>query len=587
MRPTLALALTLALAGAPTAGQAVSGAPTPAEPSPAVAAAAPVDVPEVTTARYDVVVPAVDAAGVAAVTAGGGDVVADDVARGRVETPVVAGDAFQTVGLTWALGADVAGLEPQVRVRADGAWTPWRDLEPEGDPEVATPGQRGGTRPLWVGEADAVQLSFAARGVPGPDDLRLVLIDADVSDDPALAGTTPPAGSTTLAGTLQAATATAPTVISREQWGAQAPTCAVNVAPRLIGAVVHHTDGSNAYTSVAEAMAQIRADQAYHQVEREWCDIAYNFLVDKWGNIYEGLDNSLTRPVIGTHTAVANTGTVGVAMLGDYTTTTPSAATQDAVARIIGWRLGAWGLDPLSSVTYKDGTTRPRLFAHRDAVATECPGDAGYATMPAIRSAVVTYAAQPGIPPDPAFGDVSTGNPFYADIVWLKDTGITTGYPDGTYQPGGAVTREAMAAFLYRFEHGGTATPPACTGTTRVFTDVSVGHPFCGAIEALAREGVLGGWSDGTFRPGQSVTRQAMAAFLYRLASGSSAVPACEGSSRAFVDVPAGDPFCGAVEWLATTDVTTGWPDGTFRPASSITREAMAAFLHRLDTYLD
>jgi len=590
MRPRLVTALCLALlvAGAPAAGAH--------EAPQAVRLPARSAVPGVTAERFELVVPAVgaglaatvpDAGAVAPDAADADPVLADEpAAGGRVETPVVEAAGFQTVGLTWPLGADAAGLEPQVRVRADGTWSPWRHLE--ADPHEPTSGtadaaaRRGGTDALWVGEADAVQVSFAARPVGGPAGMQLVLIDA---------GAAQPTGATA---TLQAVPG-APTVVSRESWGARAQACAPDVATELKGAVVHHTAGAD-YTTQAQAMQQIRADQAFHIDEKGWCDIGYNFVVDKWGTIYEGRDNSLTRPVIGAHTPGANTGTVGVAMLGTFTSASPSTAAQQAVGQVIGWRLGAYGLDPLSETTYvaaegsRDpaGTvvTKPRVMGHRDMAATECPGNAGYPNLPAIRTAAATTAALPGIPADGPFSDVSAANPFLADIAWLKASGITTGYPDDTFRPTGSVTREAMAAFLYRFAHGTDEPLPTCAAGPRRFSDVPAGHPFCGAIEALAADGVLGGWSDGTYRPGEAVTRQAMAAFLYRFASGSSAVPACTGADRAFTDVPAGDPFCGAVEWLATTGVTTGWPDRTFRPSLSITREAMAAFLHRLDTYL-
>lgn len=565
-----ALCLALVLGAAPAAGAQVAGP----DDGPAGAAAAP---PQATVTKLDLVAPAVAADGEPSPT----------VAGGRIEAPVVEADVFQTVGITWPAGAVADGLDPQVRVRSDGAWSPWRTLEADahspapGSADAA--GERGGTDPLWVGDADAVQVSFAA-GSAGPAGMQLVLVDAGSYE-----GTGNPAATLPVP-------AGGPTVISRETWGARPQACALDIAPRLKGAVVHHTDGAD-YTTQAEAMAQIRNDQAFHIDGRGWCDLGYNFVVDKWGNIYEGRDNSLTRPVIGAHATGANTGTVGVAMLGTFTTAAPSTAAQQATGRVIGWRLGAYGLDPQSETTYAItvagtkfavGTTQtlPRIMGHRDIVATLCPGDAGYGTLAAIRTQAATTAATPGIPADVAFGDVSTANPFYADIVWLKDTNITTGYPDGTYRPTGSVTREAMAAFLYRFVHGTDTPLPVCTGDSRRFSDVATSHPFCGAIESLASDGVLGGWSDGTYRPGEPVTRQAMAAFLYRVATGTSAVPACEGPDRAFVDVPAGDPFCGAIEWLATTGVTTGWPDHTFRPALSITREAMAAFLHRLDAYL-
>ncbi|WNB87429.1 DUF4214 domain-containing protein [Cellulomonas sp. ATA003] len=192
-----------------------------------------------------------------------------------------------------------------------------------------------------------------------------------------------------------AAAQTAPRIISRGQWGAPAPTCRTDSAAKLVGAVVHHTAGSNSYSSVAQAMQQIRNDAKYHMTGRGWCDLGYNFVVDKWGNIYEGRAGSMTKAVIGVHAGGFNTGTVGVSMLGTYTAA-PSAATQRAVGEVIGWRLGAYGVDPRGSMTYWTGAgqnskysnrnvTLPRIFGHRDVAYTACPGPGGYSALPAIR----------------------------------------------------------------------------------------------------------------------------------------------------------------------------------------------------------
>ena len=176
------------------------------------------------------------------------------------------------------------------------------------------------------------------------------------------------------------------------------------------------------------------------------------------------------------------------------------------------------------------------------------------------------------------FSDIGPDAKFYDEVIWLFESNITTGFADGTFRPQGAVSREAMAAFLFRLKNPGTA-DPVCTGADRAFTDVTVGNPFCGAIEWLADRDVVKGWPDGTFRPGQPVSREAMAAFLHRDIVGGDD-PVCTGDSG-FSDVATANPFCGAVQWMADAGISTGWPDGTFRPASSVERQAMAAFLFR------
>lgn len=111
------------------------------------------------------------------------------------------------------------------------------------------------------------------------------------------------------------------------------------------------------------------------------------------------------------------------------------------------------------------------------------------------------------------------------------------------------------------------------------FTDVPAGAGFATEIEWVASEGISTGWPDNTFRPLEPVQRNAMAAFLYRLA-GSPDFVAPDRSP--FTDIAPGDDFYLEMTWLADMSIATGWPDGTFRPMATITRDAMAAFMYRL-----
>jgi hypothetical protein len=156
------------------------------------------------------------------------------------------------------------------------------------------------------------------------------------------------------------------------------------------------------------------------------------------------------------------------------------------------------------------------------------------------------------------------------------DEGIAGGYADGTFRPASSITRQAMAAFLYRLAGEPTLTPPP----TPTFPDVPSSHPFFHEIEWLASTGVTSGYPDGTYRPTATVTRQSMAAFLYRLAGEPTLTPP---PTPTFPDVPSSHPFFHEIEWLASTGVTSGYPDGTYRPTSAVSRQAMSAFLHRFD----
>jgi hypothetical protein len=187
--------------------------------------------------------------------------------------------------------------------------------------------------------------------------------------------------------------------------------------------------------------------------------------------------------------------------------------------------------------------------------------------------------------PDP-FTDIS-GSGFRSDITWMYDTGLSTGWGDGTYRPYQAISREAMAAFMYRLAGNPAFTPPA----TSPFVDVPTGSLYYKHIAWLEAEGLANGWEDGTFRPGASMSREAMAAFIFRYSGEYCRLPATLGYSgplaSPFSDVPVKAAFFDEIAWTSQSGISKGWIDGTFRPLDAISREAMAAFIHRLDTFQD
>jgi hypothetical protein len=189
-----------------------------------------------------------------------------------------------------------------------------------------------------------------------------------------------------------------------------------------------------------------------------------------------------------------------------------------------------------------------------------------------------------------AFLDVPAGAPFEDDIAWLAANDISTGYPGPEFRPGEPVTRQAMAAFLHRL-HDRLA-PPTTPTPVADFADVPPGAPFYDDIAWLAASGISTGYpgpppgSAATFRPNEPVSRQAMSAFLFRLdellAGANAASP-----DPGFSDVPAASAFFDEIAWMADTGITTGYPGPSFRPAESVTRQAMSAFLHRLYDHVD
>ncbi|WP_084104983.1 SpoIID/LytB domain-containing protein [Demequina sp. NBRC 110056] len=174
-----------------------------------------------------------------------------------------------------------------------------------------------------------------------------------------------------------------------------------------------------------------------------------------------------------------------------------------------------------------------------------------------------------------SFKDVPPSHKFYKEITWAAQANITYGHSDGTFRPKDAVTREAFAAFLYRM----AGSPAVSLPSTSPFKDVKPGDTFYKHIVWAAQKGITTGHSDGTFRPKSAIDRDAMAAFLYRYHGKPSFTPP---SKSPFKDMTPSSKFYKDVTWLAKSGISTGHADGTFRPKSDVTREATAAFMYRM-----
>lgn len=193
----------------------------------------------------------------------------------------------------------------------------------------------------------------------------------------------------------------------------------------------------------------------------------------------------------------------------------------------------------------------------------------------------------PPRPPDvidvPTLADVTVANTHYRNIMWLWQTGITK--PVGNwFNPLGPVTRGAMVAFLFRLTHPGEVSPPCYVPP---FPDVSTGNTFCGYITWAHDNGITSGYNDGTFRPSAPVTRGAMAAFLQRIADGTT-LPPCEVGP--YADIGPAAPFCEAITWARDNEITYGVnPHAaapSYGPALTVNRQSMASFLARINSYM-
>ena len=335
---------------------------------------------------------------------------------------------FRLVAVTWiSAESDVVAW---IRSRNAGTWSQWYEL-PGSDAHAPDPGAveadevRDGTDPLLVAESDAVQVRVATADGTVPDGLRLDLVDPGESPADQSAGA--PSGSAAVAAPSR------PVILSRAQWGAdeslREPGPPEYGAVR--GAFVHHTVNANTYTA-ADVPAIIRGIYAYHVKSRGWRDIGYNFLVDRFGRIWEGRFGGVDRPVIGAHTAGYNDVAFAMSAIGTYTAKVPEPELITAYQRLFAWKFAIHGVDPRTMVNYH-GELWPAVAGHRDAKNTECPGDALYARLPTIRAGVI---ATMGSHPATSLGrDVS--NDGYPDVLARRRSDgslwLWKGKPDGGF----------------------------------------------------------------------------------------------------------------------------------------------------------
>ncbi len=290
--------------------------------------------------------------------------------------------------LWWGYVPTGARISLEVRGSPDGtAWGPWIPVEesdipgPEGSFASETPVVFG--QPVRWLQYRATLLPALDGQVPALDRVKVVYIDSAPG-----APTLRPKG-------IPEGAVARPRIISRAEWGANPayldwePECA---RPKAF--VVHHTVTAN---DDADPAATVRAIYYYHAVVRGWGDIGYNFLVDRFGNLYEGRYGMAQcepqgETVIGAHAYRFNKGTIGVAFLGTFSRETPTPQALEAATQLIAWKASQYGIDPQGEVFLVDRTLKT-ISGHRDTKPTTCPGDALYARLPALREDVARSMA--------------------------------------------------------------------------------------------------------------------------------------------------------------------------------------------------
>jgi hypothetical protein len=306
---------------------------------------------------------------------------------------------YRMLGVSWRGAGPEAdsAVVVSARTRTDGAWTDWFEVPVNIDTGTEpSPNGRFGAEPYWVGDSDGVQVRVDTVGGARPTDVRADLIEPGTSDaDAAITGT--------WSGSSAAASTNRPPIVTRAQWGADESLrdkrLENNATVKV--AFVHHTAGSNNY-SRSESPAVVRGLYSYYVNTLGYGDMGYNFLVDKYGTIYEGRAGSITKPVRSAATGGFNRDSLSIVALGNFETARATDALVAGIAKVAAYRLSRFFRDPFGRQTLKAEVGSSRYSAgekvsfkvisgHRDAGFTACPGDHLYRRLPDIRRLAARY----------------------------------------------------------------------------------------------------------------------------------------------------------------------------------------------------
>ena len=398
---------------------------------------------------------------------------------------------FDLVGLHWKGDGAVTFRTRSVK----GRWSPWREAAPEEDRpdarnhELRARGWNLGS-PYWTGASNRIQVRTYG---------HVTRVRAYYVSSPARKSRL---RRTSIAGS--------PLILTRASWGAderirrrRKP----DYADSVRFAVVHHTAGSNSYTR-AQSASIVRGIERYHVLANGWDDIGYNFLVDKYGQIFEGRWGGVDRNVVGAHAQGFNTGSSGVALIGRYDSASISPAARAALIKIIAWRLDVAHVDPQSTFSWRS-TGNPKypagrmvtlrtISGHRDTGFTTCPGSQLYGELPSITRAV----AQTGLPK--LYFPKATGAPgemvrFTGTLTQAMPWSVVVTQPDGNIVASGDGegttvdwTWDARTVpagkYLYAIDAGPSVRPA---------TGIVLGSNQTSALTALAKPALITPNGDG------------------------------------------------------------------------------------------
>ncbi len=170
-----------------------------------------------------------------------------------------------------------------------------------------------------------------------------------------------------------------------------------------------------------------------------------------------------------------------------------------------------------------------------------------------------------------------TGDYFYEDVRCVYCLGAVSGYSDGTFRPFNNTTRGQMTKIIVIALRIPIVTPSG----TPTFIDVLPGSPFYQYVETAAHDNIVSGYSDGSFRPNNNVTRGQLSKIVVTAANHVFGWVVLNPNVATFSDVPPTDPFFTYIETAVCHSVVSGYSDGTFRPGNNAIRAQIAKIVCR------
>jgi len=404
-------------------------------------------------------------------------------------------DPFHMAAVSWEPGPSPESIEVDVRVRIGGAWGEWQRLsvaEREDGQDVSA------TDPLWTNEAaDAIAVRAASDSGPLKG-VAVTTVDPGAETVPEPAPESAPsldkdavaAGKTDASSAPATAAVSRPPIITRAGWGAGRGKACDATRGKMRGIVIHHTAGANSYTK-GQSAGIVRSYQAMHINVNGWCDIGYNFLVDKYGQIFEGRASSITKHVRGAHAGVGavNDNTTGIAMMGNFESADIRggswATLRSTVTKLVAWRLSMYGLKPLTRVTIA-GRTNFTVNGHRDWMATACPGRYGLAWLNAgsglradVDRMLLKGNGSSSALPAPKSLRASAASPSSISVAWNSVSGASK--------------------YRIRYRQGTTGTPKQWStqpkGTSAKITGLKANSTYSVAVAAARSNGKVGAYT--------------------------------------------------------------------------------------------